>query len=321
VPVQISVQGVLRPASYAEWRPLVPGTDNQYTGPLFGTPDATIPLLFPQQADARGLIQVWAPEPVRIEVSCWINGFQPVRKVLDLLFTEDAGADPTGLLDHIHDPDNPHAEAGYLTEPAADLLYLSLPRGGFVNGPLVVQGLPVALSTAQPNNLTWDLGGLRVETAVGPQGPTGPAGATGATGATGAQGEPGTPGAPGDTGPTGATGQQGPPGPQGDPGPQGVQGTTGAQGPPGAKGDTGATGPQGDTGATGAQGPTGATGPAPDMTNYYTKTEANTLFATVTALNAAVARIATLEAQMTSHIHAAGDWDYLAGASVPDGTP
>lgn len=69
------------------------------------------------------------------------------------------------------------------------------------------------------------------------------------------------------------------------------------------------------------QGPQGIPGTTPDLSAYYTKTEANTLFATIAALNAAVARIATLESQMTTHIHAAGDWDYLAGASVPDGTP
>ena len=73
VTVQTVRQGVLCPAAFALWRPLVPGTDTQYTGPLFDAPDSTVPLSFPEVADERGVIEVWAPEPVRIEVVTWIG--------------------------------------------------------------------------------------------------------------------------------------------------------------------------------------------------------------------------------------------------------
>jgi len=93
----------------------------------------------------------------------------------------------------------------------------------------------------------------------------------------------------------------------------------GPQGPQGVKGDTGATGAQGAQGPQGIQGVPGTT---PDMSAYYTKTEANTLFATQTALTAALARITTLEGQvstlmtqMTGHWHDAGDWDALGGTT------
>jgi hypothetical protein len=108
VSVQVSRQGVLRPASHAQWRPLVPGTDTQYTGPLFGSPDAAAPLLFPQEADATGLIEVWAPEPVRVEVSAWIDGYGVARQVLDLQFTEDAGQSTPGPAG----PPGPQGEPG-----------------------------------------------------------------------------------------------------------------------------------------------------------------------------------------------------------------
>lgn len=302
--VLVSSRGVLLPGAGAFWRPLVPGTDEQYTGPLFGSPFDVVPLSFPQTVGQHGTLQVWAPEPVRIEVVAWATGVQPVRQVLDLVFTEDAGGDP-GLLElHIDDPENPHAAAGYLTEPWADSLYLSLIRGGFVNGPLVVEGLPVQLSQTQPNSLTWDSGGLRVETAIGPTGPQGPAGATGAEGPpgpTGAKGDTGAAGPPGAEGPRGLTGPQGETGLQG---PQGPPGTTGATGPPGATGAQGPQGVKGDTGATGAQGPQGVPG-VPTQAEW----------------DALLARVTALESQMVTHIHAAGDWDYLGGASIPDGTP
>ena len=347
--VLVDYRGRLLPASGAQWRPLVPGTDEQYTGPLFGSPDSTVPLSFPALADGTGLIAVWAPEPVRIEVRAWLDGTPPVRQVLDLQFLADAGGDPTGLADHIADPADPHALAGYLTTTKADPLYLRLATGGFVNGPLVVQGYPVTLSPTQPNNLTWDSTGLRVETAVGPQGPPGPKGDTGEVGPAGPQGTQGIPGAQGETGPAGPKGDPGPQGlqgpqgeqglvgatgaqgPTGPPGPQGIQGATGEigpQGPQGLKGDpgaTGATGPQGDPGPTGPPGqgvPTGgATG---QVLTKQSGADYATLWSTpITqeALDALIARVAALESQMVTHIHAAGDWDYLGGTSVPDGTP
>ena len=335
--VLVRSRGVLVPAAGAYWRPLVPGTENQYTGPLFSGPYAEAPLLFPQRADAHGDVSVWSPEPVRLELSVWLDGYPPVKQVIDLLFTADTPSDAENLDDHLADPGDPHAPAGYLQKPDADALYLAL-TGGFVNGALVVQGLPVQLSTVQPNDLTWDTGGLRVETAVGPtgpRGPTGPAGADGSTGPAGPQGIQGQPGDTGPEGPRGLTGPQGDPGPQGD---QGLPGATGAQGPKGdqgiqglqgpigemgPQGPTGNTGPQGMTGATGPPGPTGATGPqgpqgpagtTPDLTPYLLKTDAAALYATITALNAATARITALETQLAAHMHHNGTWDDLAGA-------
>jgi hypothetical protein len=90
--VQVVRQGVLRPAAFAQWRPLIPGTDENYLGPLFASPDATLPMTFPATADEGGVIQVWAPEPVRIEISAWLGGYVPVRQVIDLLFTSDEQA-------------------------------------------------------------------------------------------------------------------------------------------------------------------------------------------------------------------------------------
>lgn len=127
VPVQISVHGALRPAAFAQWLPFVPGSSTQYTGPLFGSPDGVTPLLFPQTADDRGVIQVWAPEPVRIEVGAWLPGYPMVRQVLDLLFTEDFTKESAdGLyapLSHTTLADQ-HPE--YLTEGEGDLRYLPL---------------------------------------------------------------------------------------------------------------------------------------------------------------------------------------------------
>lgn len=329
--VLVQARGVLVPAAGALWRPLVPGTDDQYTGPLFGSPYDTAPLSFPQATDARGTLTVWAPDPVRVEIVAWITGYAPVKQVIDLLFTEDESADPQDLADHVADADNPHAAAGYLTEPYADGLYLSLARGGSVQGATWFEGLPLILDTTRPNSLTWDIHGLRVETTVGatgPQGPEGPPGPQGDPGPTGAQGIPGPQGDTGDTGPRGLQGPEGPPGPQGA---QGLVGATGAQGP---KGDQGATGPQGpvgeigpqgpqglkgDPGAAGPQGPqgdpgpTGPTGPAPDMSAYYTRLQTDALFATITALNAALTRITALESAMTAHLHHNGTWDDLGG--------
>jgi len=361
--VLVQSRGVLLPAAGASWRPLVPGTDEQYTGPLYRGPEDDVPMYFPQQADERGEIEIWSPEPVRLDLSVWQNGFPAVRQVIDLLLTEDDGGQSTldELSGHIADAGDPHAAAGYLTKIDGDGFYLSL-DGGFVNGPLVVEGLQVALSPTQPNSLTWDTSGLRVETAVGPVGPPGPQGDPGPTGATGDQGPQGIPGPEGPrgmTGPkgdTGATGPQGPqgdqglvgatgaqgatgpPGPQGNPGPvgeigpqgpqglkgdagatgaqgpQGNPGPTGSQGPQGIKGDTGATGPAGPQGQTGPQGPQGIPGTSPDMSAYYTKTQTDTLFATITALNAALTRITALETAMSAHQHHNGTWDDLAGA-------
>lgn len=211
--VLVSARGVMLPGARAFWRPLVPGTDDQYTGPLFGSPFDAVPLSFPQQADQRGTVQVWAPEPVRIEVVAWMTGFQPVRQILDLLFTED-------------------------TQAEADL------------AAHVVAQNAHPLSADAGNVIEWRPNGLFV-----------PAGAV----------------------------------------------------PPEYVTDA-------ELDAA--------------LLDYYTQAEADARYqpvgdyATAAALAAAEARIATLESlvatlqeQMVTHIHAAGDWDYLGGASVPDGTP
>jgi hypothetical protein len=297
--VQLIRLGVLRPAAYAQWRPLIPGTDEHYLGALYASPDATAPLTFPATTDERGLIEVWAPVPVRIEVSAWIAGYAPVRQVLDLLFTEDA----LPVSDEVY------------TKAESDLRYLQL-SGGVVSGPLRVtqyqdfdaiytpgvnpdSGVRLYakadgwLYRLNAEGLESKLGETGEPGPVGPAGPTGPPGAAsnvpgpqgpqgdpgpiGVTGPAGPQGNPGptgpastvpgpagpqgNPGPQGVAGPTGPEGPQGDTGPAGIAGPQGPQGTTGVQGPPGATGSQGPQGATGATGAPGAQGPTGATGP------------------------------------------------------------
>lgn len=143
--VLIQTRGVLLPAAGAQWRPMIPGTDNQYTGPLFGAPDAEAPLYFPQRADAHGTIQVWAPEPIRLELAVWDMGFEPVRQVIDLLFTADEQAE-IDLAAHIANPD-PHPQ------------YV-LSAGDEVTGPLVVQGNLVALDPDPNNVIAWGPSGL-----------------------------------------------------------------------------------------------------------------------------------------------------------------
>jgi hypothetical protein len=268
--IQVSRQGVLRPAAYALWRPLVPGTDEPYTGPLFGAPDATVPLLFPAEADATGVIRVWAPDPVRIELSVWSGGYAPVRQVIDLQFTAD---------------ELPTSDESY-TEAESDLRYLKL-AGGVVSGPLGVAqyqdfgAIPSpgenpssgARLYAKADGWLYRLNAAGLESKLGETGEPGPAGPPGPTGpqgtASNVPGPQGDQGEPGPIGVTGAPGPQGAAGPVGPastvPGPQGPQGATGPQGvagPVGADGPQGSTGPAGIAGPQGPQGITGATGPA-----------------------------------------------------------
>ena len=119
VTVLVKSRGVLVPGAFALWRPFTPGTDDQYPGALFGDPYSEVTLSFPQRADANGMIEVWAPEPVRIEFRAWIDGYAPVQTVVDLLFTEDTQAS-VDLAAHIADP-NAHPQ--YLTVPQADARY------------------------------------------------------------------------------------------------------------------------------------------------------------------------------------------------------
>jgi hypothetical protein len=120
--VLVNTRGRLVPASGAQWRPLVPGTDDQYTGPLFGSATDEVPLLFPQRADERGTIEVWSPDPIRLDFAVWLEGYSAVRQVLDLQFTEDVQGE-IDLAAHIAAPDD---HPLYLTQPEADLLYLPL---------------------------------------------------------------------------------------------------------------------------------------------------------------------------------------------------
>jgi hypothetical protein len=120
-------RGTLLPA-HAQWRPLVPGTDNQYTGPLFNGPDSEVPLSFPQWTDERGTIRVWAPEPVRLELVAWAGSYPPVKQVIDLLFTEDTEG-VVSLQSHIS-AQNAHptsSDPGNVLEWRANGLYV--PQG------------------------------------------------------------------------------------------------------------------------------------------------------------------------------------------------
>lgn len=336
--VQLVRLGVLRPAAYAQWRPLIPGTDENYLGALYASPDATAPLTFPATTDERGLIEVWAPVPVRIEVSAWIAGYAPVRQVLDLLFTEDA---------------LPVSDAVY-TKAESDLRYLQL-SGGVVSGPLRVtqyqdfdaiytpgvnpdSGVRLYakadgwLYRLNAEGLESKLGETGEPGPVGPAGPVGPPGAaSNVPGPAGPQGDPGPIGVTGPAGPQGNPGPTGPastvpgpPGPQGNQGPQGVAGPVGPDGPQGATGPAGVPGPQGPQGTTGAVGPGVAAGGTTNQVLYKVSTTAydtawKSLVATdvgaptQAAFDALVARVATLEAQMTGHWHDAGDWDALGG--------
>ena len=206
VAVQVNRRGVLCPAAFCQWLPYdhAHGGAVLYTGPLFGSSSATTPLLFPQQADANGLIEVWAPEPVRIEVSAWLPGYPTVRQVLDLQYTEDESQGPAGAPGLPGAP-GPPGPAGADGEP----------------GPPGPQGVAGPQGPPGPQGVS----------VVGPPGPEG------------VQGPPGLPGETGDQGPTGppgTTGAIGPPGPQGPPGPPGVDGVPGETGPVGATGPAGA---------------------------------------------------------------------------------
>jgi len=318
--VQLVRQGVLRPASYAQWRPLIPGTDQDYTGPLYGSPDALVALSFPATTDERGVIEVWAPDPVRIEVSAWIGGYVPVRQVLDLLFTADAPAPSDEVytkaesdgrylqltggalsgpfqltqyqdFDAITSPGVTPASGvrlyakadGWLYRLNAEGLESKLGEMGETGppGPAGPVGPPGAASNVPgPAGPQGDPGPIGVSGPAGPQGVPGPVGP--ASTVPGPQGPQGNQGPQGVAGPTGATGPQGDTGPAGIQGPKGDPGATGATGPQGLKGDPGATGPTGATGATGPQGPQGPVGPTPDMSAYSTTAQANGLYVNVT---------------------------------------
>lgn len=128
----------------------------------------------------------------------------------------------------------------------------------------------------------------------GEQGATGPIGPRGEPGERGPQGEQGLPGKDGAQGPQGAqgeTGPMGPPGPEGKQGPQGVPGPRGEQGIPGPKGDPGEPGQKGEPGkdGLGLPAPTAqdagkvpmvdAGGTGYELGDFYTKSEADAIFA------------------------------------------
>ena len=130
----------------------------------------------------------------------------------------------------------------------------------------------------------------------------------------------------------------GPPGAKGDTGAQGIHGPTGATGTAGAQGPAGVGVPPGGTAnqvlaktsgtdyATAWQTPTVYLTQATADARYepidtmYTKAESDAKYALASALTAALARISTLEGQvstlmtqMAGHWHDAGDWDALGG--------
>ena len=128
----------------------------------------------------------------------------------------------------------------------------------------------------------------------GPQGNPGPQGIQGEQGATGPAGPRG------EQGEQGPQGEQGLPGKDGAQGPQGAQGETGPMGPPGPQGEQGIPGPKGDPGEPGQKGEPGKDGlglPAPtaqdagkvpmvdaggtgyELGDFYTKSEADAIFA------------------------------------------
>jgi len=196
VPVQVNRRGVLCPAAFAEWLPYdsAHGGAVLYRGALYDAPDAPTPLLFPQRADANGLIQVWAAAPVRLVVSAWLPGYPAVRQTLDVQFTADVGTGGGGT----PGPTGPPGPPGEPGEP----------------GPVGPAGEDGAPGVAGPQGIQGPAGAA--STVPGPQGPAGPAGADGAPGSTGPKGDTGDPGAQGIQGPAGtagATGAQGPAGP------------------------------------------------------------------------------------------------------------
>ena len=119
----------------------------------------------------------------------------------------------------------------------------------------------------------------------GEQGATGPAGPRGERGEQGPQGEQGLPGKDGAQGPQGVqgkTGPMGPPGPEGKQGPQGVPGPRGEQGIPGPKGDPGKNGlglPAPTAQDAGKVPMVDAAGTGYELGDFYTKSEADAIFA------------------------------------------
>lgn len=125
----------------------------------------------------------------------------------------------------------------------------------------------------------------------GPQGEPGPQGIQGEQGATGPAGPRGERGEQGPQGVQGKTGPMGPPGPEGKQGPQGVPGPRGEQGIPGPKGDPGEPGQKGEPGKNGLglPAPTAqdagkvpmvdAGGTGYELGDFYTKSEADAIFA------------------------------------------
>lgn len=243
-------RGVLVPGRHALWRPLDPETDLPYSGPLYADESDTAAMTFPARADATGMLEVWAPEPVRLNLEVWSTYYPATKATIDLQFTKDV----TSTIDGPPGPPGPQGETGPAGPPGAD----------GAPGPMGPRGQEGQQGASGADGVDGADG------MPGPQGPTGPAGETGppgATGATGAQGPQGVPGTPG------ATGATGPQGPQGPPGPQGAASTV--PGPQGPQGDTGPQGIQGPAGTTGAQGPAGPGVPAGGTANQVlTKTSA-----------------------------------------------
>jgi len=316
VTVFAAAGGRTLPAVGATVTVLRPEDDTPYGGVLYADPATTTPLAFPQSTNQQGEFEVWAAEPVRLKFRASVPGLQANDQIVDLLFTEDVATEQPGA----PGPPGPQGDPGAPGTPGPQG-----PQGEM--GPRGQTGIQGASGADGQDGL---------DGMPGPQGPTGPAGTDGEQGIQGPKGDAGPQGIPGIPGSTGATGSQGPPGATGATGPPGPTGADSTvPGPQGPKGDTGAQGlqgPAGTNGTNGAQGPAGPGVPVGGTTSQVlTKTSATDfatawqtpiVYATQAALDAATARIATLEgqvatlmSQMTAHQHHNGTWDDLGGAS------
>ena len=270
-------RGVLVTGKRAWWRPMYPGTGDAYPGPLFATKDSETPMTFPAQTERDGIIEVWAPEPVRLELSVWADHYPGQSVIVTLLFTEDTEG-VVLLEDHLADPD-PHTQ------------YV-LAAGDAVTGPLVVQGNLVDLDPDPNNVLSWGAGGLM---------------SLGATidAYTKVEADAKFVDVAGDS----------------------MTGDLNVDGRVAATGDlsvdlTGYFGGDLETNADliSRNKPVAV---SPDAANTL-EWRQNGFYSgapTQAQYEALLARVAALEAQMAAHIHAAGDWDFIGGTSVPDGTP
>jgi len=142
-------------AGVAVWA-YAPGTETPWPDPLYGDPEATVPLALPAATDASGQLALWADAPARIELRYQAPGYAPERTLLDLEPPPGAGGDgPPG-------PPGPEGPEGPQGVPGEQ-------------GPPGVTGATGATGPQGPQGLKGDTG------TAGAQGPAGvgvPAGGT-----------------------------------------------------------------------------------------------------------------------------------------------